>query len=145
MKINFNVPVLDEEGNPSYEVATDRKNMKLDATGKLSAPYMRDPNDPTKPLMKEVTVKELLYKMLNNKSELEESGSFSEQAKRNKLARKIATSSTANYRTEELELIKKVSGLYASYELVGQLEDLIEGSGKEDDTAEGGQDTTAAA
>lgn len=145
-KLNFNVPVLEDDGTEAKRAKTDKDNLKINAQGQIYAPFIKTGEGA--PVMETIQVKELLQAALNAKSEDDTKISFGDQVRKNRLVRKIVSSSTANYRTEELEMIKSAAGKYGSVSLIGQLEDIIEGTeakdGAGDDTSEGGEGKEAA-
>jgi hypothetical protein len=124
-KINFNVPLLSETGETVQQVKTNPKKQKLNAQGGLQPEVVVDAEGFV--VLEDVTVKDILLKVLGAPYQGDEAVPFGERAKRGKLARKIATSNTANYRTEELTTIQDLSAKVGSTPLLAQLDDLING------------------
>lgn len=131
-KINFNVPFINELGEPVQQTKTDPKKTKVDAASGRQIPHIVTNDDGTV-MMETVMVKDQLVKILTMPFEGDEKLPFGDRVKRGKLARKVMTSSTANYRTEELTTIKELSARIGSVTLLTQLDALIEGNEPESD------------
>lgn len=132
-KLNFNVPYLDEKGDPVQNVKREKKN-QFDDKGNVYNPIMKDANN--NPVMETMTVREMISKTLRGNYAGDEAIAFGEKVKREKLARKLLTSSTANYRDVDTIMIKDYVAKGGNVLLAGQVEDIIEPPSDEADVAE---------
>lgn len=129
-KLNFNVPFLTETGEPVTQIRSDKKKLKIDErTGQGTPEVCRD--EQGNAIQDDVLIKDMLARILNAGFEGDDKVSFSDKAKRGKLARKIVSSSTANYRTEELNIIQELSAKAASTALITQIDEIINGKDEE--------------
>lgn len=124
-KINFNTPFLNENGEPILKAKLDGKKVKQAPDGRM-IPIALTNEDGTV-AQEPIHIKDMLHSILMAPFEGDDKVPFGERAKRGKLARKIVTSSTANYRTEELTTIQELTAKIGSTALVSQLDDLING------------------
>ncbi len=125
MKINFNTPLINENGLPVMRMKTHKDKYKINQNGQPTPELVLDAEG--QPVQEEVMVREVLVQVLNHAHDGDSLIDFSKRAKRGKLARKISTSSTANYRTEDLQTIQELSAKVGSTALLAQLDDLING------------------
>jgi hypothetical protein len=126
-KINFNTPFINENGDQVMQAKVDVKKAKLSPQG-VQIPHIVTNEDGTV-VQDAVLVKDMLVKILTLNFENDDKISFGDRAKRGKLARKIMTSSTANYTVPQLTIIQELSAKAGSTTLLAQLDDLINGSG----------------
>lgn len=133
-KINFNIPLLTETGEEVTRPVTLKKKLKPGAKGQIEQQYETDADGHI--VLEPVRIKDLVVQILAAPYEGDEKVSFSDRAKRGKLARKVATSSTANYRTEELNAIQELAAKAGSTTLLAQIDDLINGPDEAKEEAE---------
>lgn len=127
-KINFNVPFTNETGETIRRPAFDKTKTKAGANGTLQQQVIMDAENNV--VMEDVQVRDMLIQILSNAYQGDEALPFADRVKRGKLARKVATSNEANYRTEELTIIQDLSAKSGSTTFLAQLDDLINGEDK---------------
>jgi hypothetical protein len=98
---------------------------KTGPTGQIVPTVVMD--DEGSAVLDAVVVKDLVAQILNTSYQGDDQLSFADRALRGKLARKVSTSSSANYRTEELALIQELSAKAGSVILITQIDDIING------------------
>lgn len=124
-KINFNVPFVNETGEVVQQVKFDNKKLKVNQQGQASATMVLDTEGNA--VQEPVLIKDMLVRILSTNFEGDEKLPFGDRVRRGKLARKIATSSSASYRNEDLATIQELSAKIGSTALLAQLSDLIDG------------------
>jgi len=122
-KINFNVPFLNEKGEPIKQLKVDPDKIKIAANGQAMPAVESDADGNA--ILEIIYVKDLLAKVLNMTFEGDAKTSFSDRAKRGKLARKIQTNSSVNYTDAEIEIIQDLCAKSGSTILLAQLDDLF--------------------
>jgi hypothetical protein len=130
-KINFDVQLVTETGESVTRPKIDNRKIKVQANGNAQAEILKDLDGNV--VLENVMVKDLLTQILSAAYPGDDQIPFQDRVKRGKLARKIATSKEANYRTEELAIIEDLSSKVASTALITQLDGLM--NGVEDEVA----------
>lgn len=133
-KINFNVPFINELGETVMQTKIDAKKVKVNSDGRQVPQIVT--NDDGTVVQEPVQVKDMLLKILTMPFEGDEKVPFGDRAKRGKLARKVMTSSSANYTLPQLTVIQELAGKAGSTTLIAQLDDLINGSDEASETAD---------
>lgn len=125
-KVNFNVPFVNELGQPVTQIKVDNKKLKFNSNGQPVPEFVID--EEGNAVQDTIMIKDMIVKILLQGFEGDDKLSFSERAKRGKLARKVQTSSSANYAAAQLTSIEELAAKSASTILIAQLDDLINGS-----------------
>lgn len=133
-KINFNTPLFDEEGQPQMRAKTDPKSKKYDSNGNFTVDLLKD--EAGNLVYEGVMVKDVLYKMLRAHFAGDEKIEYGEKVKRDRLARKIATSSTANYRQEEIKMLEEFAARAGGIAFIGQFDDIVNGTESQEEPTE---------
>lgn len=126
-KYNFNVALLDEKGNPQQKVKLDNAKMKEgDRPGLLRREVIKDEDGNA--VMENIILKDVLCGIINSTYPGEENLTQAERVRRGRLVRKLATSSTANYRADDIQTIEELLvKSNASPTIVAQVQDIVHG------------------
>lgn len=124
-KINFNVPFINELGEPITQIKTDPKKLKIQPNGQALPEVQLDENGNAQ--QEPIMVKDLVARILNMNHVGDESVAFDDKVKRGKLARKIQAVGTQNYPAEEIAIIRDLSARAGTTVLIAQLDDLLAG------------------
>ena len=124
-KINFNVPFRDLNGEPIREAKTNKEKQRLNANGQMVPDVIVDENENI--VFEEISFKQVVQSILLAPYQGDENLEFGVRVKRGKLAKKVATSSTANYRPEELVMITELAAKSKATLVLLQLDELING------------------
>lgn len=129
-KVNFNTPFVDINGEPVKEAKVDTTKARKGDKGGIEHDLKVDENG------------EVVYEVLNFKSILsntllspypgDENVPYCDRVKRGKLAKKIVSSSTANYRQEEIDMLRELVAKSKSTLVLLQFDELLEKEGAED-------------
>lgn len=120
-RLNFNVPFLDETGEPIMQPKLDKKATEKN-NGAAVFEKDADGNNITEP----VTVKSMLVRVLMTQFDGDKDLDFETKAKRGKLLRRIQNSSEVNYKPEELTVIQLlVAKAQTNVLFVAQVDDII--------------------
>lgn len=126
-KIDFNVPVLQQDGSPQMRTKIDRTKIKVDKDGRQSAEPIIDSDGYI--VQEPATLAELLSSILDNVFIGEETLKAEDRIFRGKLCRKIADRtplSRKNYYGDELQLLRDcMMKAQASPMIFNQVEELI--------------------
>lgn len=121
-KINFNVPFRDVNGEPIREAVTNKEKQRVN-NGQLIPEVIVDEEGNV--VFEEISFKQVVQSILLAPYQGDENLPFGDRVKRGKLAKKVATSSTANYRPEELVMITELAAKSKATLVLLQLDELI--------------------
>lgn len=130
-KINFNVPFVDETGVVVTQPKINPKKTRISPDGRQIPHVEMDAENNA--ILETVIIKDQLVKILNMPYEGDDKLPFGDRVKRGKLARKISTSSTANYTVNELNMIQELSAKTSSTVFLTQLDEIINGVSEDSD------------
>jgi hypothetical protein len=129
-KMDFNVPLLDENREPVTQFKIDLEKTKVDDQGRVTQAVVADADG--KPVKESVMLNKLLAQLVNSVFADEKELGHEERVKRGKLVRKLSDTSKGslkNYSSDEIQIIKKllVKG-QATPLLAIQFEEIAEGT-----------------
>jgi hypothetical protein len=123
--INFNVPFVNESGEPIMQVKLDQKNLKIGANGQATAFPLVDAEGNVQ--QEPASVRDHLVRILNRAYPGDDAVSMADKATRGKLARKVQNNNSCHYSDKEIAIIEEFAGKAATTTLAAQLDDLIHG------------------
>lgn len=123
-KINFNVSFRDVNGEPIREAATNKEKQRVN-NGQLIPEVIVDEEGNV--VFEDISFKQVVQSILLAPYQGDENLPFGDRVKRGKLAKKVASSSTANYRPEELVMITELAAKSKATLVLLQLDELING------------------
>ncbi len=129
-KYNFNVALLDSKGEPQKKVKLDTSKVR---PGSQPGHVMREVVKDKKGMvvMETIVLKDVLAEVVNG-SYADEKLTHADKVRRGKLVRKLSTSSTANYRADDLETIQELLvKSEATPTIIAQVDEIINGEDPE--------------
>lgn len=128
-KINFNVPFLNEKGEPVKRGKVDPDKITALPDGRMQMPFMVEDGNI---VMEDVPLRDLIVQTLTHYFAEDSNLSFQERAKRGKLAKKVQNNDAINYTAEELLTIQQMAAKASvSVAFIEQLDAIINPSAEE--------------
>ena len=124
--INFNVPFLNEKGEPIMRIKTDATKIRIQPDGQ-ARPAVCLQDDGLTAVQEVTMVKEPLAHILNMPFPGDDKVPFADKAKRGKLARKIQAEGEIHYTDAEVAIIRDLTEKSGTTVLLAQLDDLLIG------------------
>jgi len=136
-KIDFNVALINENGEVVTQYKPDPEKTTVDAQGRVSQAAAADAEG--NPIKEPVLLSGILTQLVNTTFPDDSIMTYSDRVKRGKLARKVADKtkgSLKNYSTEEVSLLKLLLEKGQATPLLAiQFEDIVEGVDAESESA----------